>query len=274
MTVPLLRPGQTHDAVPKMKKALVPELLKLGERPFAALIRLDSKTYGSRAVNGVKRFQKHKRLGVDGIVGKDTWGALGFDEPVVDEGPQVLHGVPREEGVVAVDGNWVDALLAQETLAQRRAGRWNGVVYSGFRPPWYQKRLFDQAVAKYGSVEKARKWVAPPGKSHHGMKGGRGAVDVTLGGQLDGSSGRLVRPLSWEEWHVQLAGSREMPEDAEAEPDLTEPTSEELGASGITMDDVDEAIAVMLETVETSDAAGDYEDAEGGYDSQAPGKGG
>src|SRR6266540_3710265 len=136
MTLPLLRPGQTHNAVPKLKKALVPELLRLGERPIAALIRLDSKTYGSRAVNGVKRFQKHKRLGVD------TWGALGFDEPVVDEGPQVLHGVPREEGVVAVDGNWVDALLAQETLAQRRAGRWNGVVYSGFRPPWYQKRLF------------------------------------------------------------------------------------------------------------------------------------
>jgi D-alanyl-D-alanine carboxypeptidase len=142
-------------------------------------------------------------------------------------------------------------------------------VYSGFRPPWYQKRLFDQAVAKYGSVAKARKWVAPPGKSRHGRKGGQGAVDATLGGQLDGSSERLFRPMSWEEWHVQLAGTRDVPEDEEEEPDLTEPTPEELADSGITMDDVDEAIALLLEKVEIKDEAGEYEDADAGYAREA-----
>jgi LAS superfamily LD-carboxypeptidase LdcB len=38
---------------------------------------------------------------------------------------------------------------------------------SGYRSPERQAFLFDRAVRKYGSVEAARKWVAPPGKSMH-----------------------------------------------------------------------------------------------------------
>lgn len=277
MTLPILRPGQTHDAVRKLKQALVQGLQELDQGSVAGLIRLDTKTYGPRTVNGVKQFQTDKQLGVDGVVGEKTWRALGFDEEVVDVRPPVLHGVPWEEGVIALDGKWVDRPLAEELLAQRRAGSWTGTVNSGYRPPWYQARLFTAAVAKYGSEAAAGKWVAPPGKSRHGKKGGEGAVDVTNGAQLDGSSERLYRPMSWEDWHVQLTGSRAMPgeEEEESDVDVSPPPAAELEADGVTMDDIDETIAVMLEKL---DAQGEPPEGtvhiDNGYDPEATGQAG
>jgi murein L,D-transpeptidase YcbB/YkuD len=90
MTVPFLSPGQTDDAVPRMKKLLVPELVALNLNALAQKIAVESKTYGPTAVEGVKKFQAAKHLDVDGFVGKDTWGALGVDEPVTDPTP-VVH---------------------------------------------------------------------------------------------------------------------------------------------------------------------------------------
>ena len=90
MAVPILRPGDTNDAVPRMKRALVRELLKLGLRAVAEGVVLDSKTYGAAAVNAVEKFQARKHLQVNGIVGKDTWHALGVDEPVVDDAGRVV----------------------------------------------------------------------------------------------------------------------------------------------------------------------------------------
>jgi peptidoglycan hydrolase-like protein with peptidoglycan-binding domain len=90
MSVPILRPGDTDDAVPRMKRVLVRELLKLGLRPVAEPVDIDSKTYGAAAVTAVEKFQARKHLQVDGIVGKDTWRALGIDEPVVEEAGRVI----------------------------------------------------------------------------------------------------------------------------------------------------------------------------------------
>src|SRR5918912_1508442 len=84
MSVPILRPGDTNDEVPRMKRALVRELLKLGLRSVAEGVVVDSKTYGSAAVKAVEKFQARRHLEIDGIVGQDTWRALGIDEPVVD----------------------------------------------------------------------------------------------------------------------------------------------------------------------------------------------
>ena len=269
MAVPLLRPGQTHQAVPRLKRALVRELVELRLRPVAALIRLDSKTYGSAAVKGVRKFQERKHLGVDGVVGRDTWRALGIDEPVVDVRP-ILHGVPWEPGVVAIDENWVDEVLGKEILAQRKSGRWRGQILSGYRPAWYQKRLFDAAVIRYGSEAAARKWVAPPGKSRHGKKGGQGAVDVTpksTGAQLDGASAGLFRPMSWEPWHVQIQ-TREEPDEVDEEVDDSFPESAaaEFEESGVTLDDVDETIAVQLERLGTEEDEGAGEEVAGSAD--------
>ena len=51
-------------------------------------------------------------------------------------------------------------------------------VRSGYRSTATQERLWQNALQKYGSVSKARKFVAPPGRSSH-MTGS--AVDFDLG---------------------------------------------------------------------------------------------
>jgi murein L,D-transpeptidase YcbB/YkuD len=89
MSVPVLRPGDTDEAVPRMKHVLVRELLKLGLRPVAEGVDVDSKTYGSATVNGIEKLQARRHLRVDGVVDEDTWRALGIDDPVVDKAGSV-----------------------------------------------------------------------------------------------------------------------------------------------------------------------------------------
>jgi hypothetical protein len=87
--------------VPRLKKALVPELLALGLTPFAQKINVESTTYGPTAVAGVRKFQEAKQLKVDGCVGKNTWAALGVTEPVVG-GPQPQPAETLHNGQVIV----------------------------------------------------------------------------------------------------------------------------------------------------------------------------
>ena len=87
-------------------------------------------------------------------------------------------------------------LAAQAVAALQRAARAAGVpepllrVQSGFRDPAYQERLWQQALARYGSREEARKWVAPPGGSAH--QTGR-AVDFVLDVRISNSSRNVAR---------------------------------------------------------------------------------
>lgn len=93
-------------------------------------------------------------------------------------------------------------------------------ITSAYRSPQVQAQLYQQALAKYGSSQAARKWVAPPGKSQHnaGM-----AVDFAnaQGSLLRDAKSReaqwiaqnaarfgLSVPMSWEPWQVELAGAR------------------------------------------------------------------
>jgi D-alanyl-D-alanine carboxypeptidase len=271
MSVPVIRPGQTHPAVAKLKRAVVEALKKQNHDKLAGSINQRSRTYGRSAVHAVKVVQRGKQLKPDGVVGAHTWHALGVNEQVVDEHPPALNGIPYEPGLIAVDGRWVDKALGEQLLAQRKAGGWGGVVNSGYRPAWYQKRLWDAAVQKYGSESAASKWVARPGTSRHGKKGGNGAVDVSLGQQLDASTNRLYRPMSWEPWHVQLEGTRDMPEE---QPDTRgmDVSEAELEQQGVTMEDVDASIDDLLQQMdrpndEVSEA--DEEAADEGYDPEA-----
>ena len=270
MALPVLRPGQTHPAVVKLKKAVVAALLERNHNKVASVINPASRTYGRSAVQGVKVFQRDKQMKPDGVVGEHTWHALGFNEPVVDSQPPALNGIPFEPGLIAIDGRWVDKQLGTQVLAERKAGRWHGVINSGYRPPWYQKRLWDAAVKKYGSEQAASKWVARPGTSRHGRKGGQGAVDVSLGEQLDASSGLLFRPMNWEPWHVQLSGTREMPEEPEApEPRDLEITDADLEEHGVTIADVDASIDRLLQQMDRPNDEMDETDKESideGYD--------
>jgi hypothetical protein len=92
-------------------------------------------------------------------------------------------------------------------------------IYSGYRSPDHQKRLWDNALAKYGSPEAARKWVAPPGRSYHN-KGE--AVDLSYNGQSLRHAPKKVRdwvhanagkynlwfPMNHEPWHIEPKGTR------------------------------------------------------------------
>lgn len=92
-------------------------------------------------------------------------------------------------------------------------------ITSAYRSPELQAQLYERAIAKYGSPEAARKWVAPPGRSqhNHGL-----AVDFAVNGSLirdpNSPEARWIRenaaryglsvPMDWEPWQVELASSR------------------------------------------------------------------
>jgi len=85
-------------------------------------------------------------------------------------------------------------------------------ISSGYRSPQRQGELWQAALAKYGSEEAARKWVAPPGRSNHNH--GQ-AVDLKF---LDPRAQAWVHanakqyglhfPLSNENWHIEPIGAR------------------------------------------------------------------
>lgn len=94
-----------------------------------------------------------------------------------------------------------------QALIEASGGRiW---INSGYRSVERQQQLFDAAVAKYGSVEAARKWVAPPGKSNHnfGLAADLGG-DLALAHQLAPQFG-LIFPMSWEDWHIEPVWARQ-----------------------------------------------------------------
>jgi Lysozyme like domain/D-alanyl-D-alanine carboxypeptidase len=101
----------------------------------------------------------------------------------------------------------------------------NGRVFfvSGFRTEEHQAELFRAAVKKYGSEKAARKWVAPPGKSHHnhGMAADLGG-DLTLAHRLAPTFG-LKFPMPWEKWHIEPVEQAENADAQTTPPDGQQP---------------------------------------------------
>lgn len=81
-------------------------------------------------------------------------------------------------------------------------------IYSGYRSPEHQARLFADAVKKYGSEKAARKWVAPAGKSRHNHGGAadlRYDTDAARNWAQDNAQNYgLNFRMSWEPWHIEL----------------------------------------------------------------------
>jgi len=78
---------------------------------------------------------------------------------------------PPEDGAI---NPGLSRALGKAQIAAR-AAELDLQVTSGYRSAATQQRLYDQAIAKYGSPERARRWVLPPAESAH-VKGM--AVDV------------------------------------------------------------------------------------------------
>lgn len=85
-------------------------------------------------------------------------------------------------------------------------------ISSGFRSPQLQEKLWNDALAKYGSPAVARKWVAPPGRSQHGHGNAADLKYLKPAAQewVHANAGNygLAFPLSNEPWHIELASAR------------------------------------------------------------------
>lgn len=99
------------------------------------------------------------------------------------------------------------AQMLQDAPADVKLG-----INSGYRSPETQKRLWEEALAKYGSEAEARKWVAPPGKSQHNHGNAADLDFMSPAAQewVHANAERygLAFPLSNEDWHIELAGAR------------------------------------------------------------------
>ncbi len=156
-----------------------------------------------------------KVLGQAGASTGRTMGQAGpsaaraFLLSVTNKGEDSIDGM--QEGF----GNKVAALLqAAPSGIREKLG-----IYSGARSNERQAELFNAAVAKYGSVAEARKWVAPPGNSQHN-KGL--AADLSYNGHSlkdappevvnwlhqNAASFGLKFPLGNENWHIEDADTR------------------------------------------------------------------
>jgi len=129
-------------------------------------------------------------------------GALGEADGAVPHGTTVFDdAVP---GVAKLDPALLGALRRAASAAAV-----NGVKFyvdSGWRSPQYQEQLLRDAVSKYGSAEKAARWVATPDKSPH-VKGD--AVDIGPSGATawlseHGAAYALCQIYSNEPWHYEL----------------------------------------------------------------------
>jgi hypothetical protein len=144
-------------------------------------------------------------------------------EPIVHRPQDVRHGdtaaLGEADGVVPDDVTVFDgeypavaklapALLRALRQAASDAAADGVVLYvdSGWRSPEYQEELLDQAIAKYGSEEKAAQWVATPSTSAHvsGNAVDIGHLDATSWLSKHGARYGLCQIYGNEPWHYEL----------------------------------------------------------------------
>ena len=109
MSVPFLRPGQTDAAVPRMKKALVRELMRSVKRRSHR--RSTSNPHSTARPRSAVYGSSRRRSGSTSTVtvGKDTWAALGVHEPVV--------GIPRKDPKRVMAAATTDFSTKEATIA-------------------------------------------------------------------------------------------------------------------------------------------------------------
>lgn len=144
-----------------------------------------------------------------------------------------------------------DFSSALENLIAASGGRiW---IASGDRDTELQRRLWEDKLAEYGlppdidpddpRAADARNYVAPPGHSNHekGLAADL-AGDLALAHQLAGQFG-LYFPMPWEEWHIEIMGSRD-----EAQDGYTTPPAKyaSTGQSSSSLPDYNAILASMM----------------------------
>lgn len=137
----------------------------------------------------------------------------------MDWTPYLVGGATRPDAMTNLDPAFATSLAAmfQAAPPEIREGL---RITSAYRSPEVQARLWEQAVAKYGSPEAARKWVAPPGHSQHNRGTAVDFADASGSLLRDANSPQaqwlaqnaanfgLAVPMSWEPWQIEPAGAR------------------------------------------------------------------
>ncbi len=144
----------------------------------------------------------------EGVINRENMAT----NPTIDLSLFAEGGATREDSFSGMNSDFRGALEAM--FASAPAHIREGLrVFSGYRSPELQEKLWNDALAKYGSVEEARKWVAPPGNSQHNHGH---AADLRFASDevrqwIHDNAGEfgLSFPLSNENWHIELATARE-----------------------------------------------------------------
>jgi hypothetical protein len=129
-------------------------------------------------------------------------GRLGEAGGAVPNGTTVFDDeVP---GVAKLDPGLLGAL--RRAVADAAYDGVEFVVDSGWRSPAYQEQLLREAVSKYGSEEKAARWVATPTASPHvsGDAVDIGPANATPWLSAHGAAYGLCQIYDNEPWHYEL----------------------------------------------------------------------
>jgi D-alanyl-D-alanine carboxypeptidase len=106
--------------------------------------------------------------------------------------------------LAGLDPRLLDAL--QRASADAADDDVSVVVNSGWRSAAYQQQLLDEAVARYGTLEEAARWVATPATSAHvqGDAVDVGSWDATAWFSEHGADYDLCQIYANETWHFEL----------------------------------------------------------------------
>ncbi|MFJ6385138.1 M15 family metallopeptidase [Kitasatospora sp. NPDC092039] len=131
-------------------------------------------------------------------------GAGGEADGEIPDGRTLRPSDTEAPAVRNLDGPLREAL--QRAADDARAQGIEMTVTSGWRSKAYQQRLLDRAVSRYGSVEKARRFVNTPEKSAHvtGKAVDVGPTDADYWLIQHGARYGLCQVYANEVWHFEL----------------------------------------------------------------------
>jgi LAS superfamily LD-carboxypeptidase LdcB len=174
-------------------------------------------THGAPARATTRRIRA-RRIRVAGLLAviAAIGAALGYGLPASSSSPSTAasprelrpgdHRGAREEppGIANLDPALLGALRRAATDAAHEGLEL--VVDSGWRSPQHQERLLHEAVATYGSVEEAARWVATPETSAHvsGDAVDVGPADARAWLSEHGAGHGLCQVYGNEPWHFEL----------------------------------------------------------------------
>lgn len=128
-----------------------------------------------------------------------------------DWNPYLTGGGTRPDAISGLDANFNSSLARMFASAPPEI-RSQLRIKSAYRSTDRQQELWDAAVAKYGSPEAARKWVAPPGKSQHNHGNAADLEYLSPAAKewmhANAQQYGLHFPMAHEPWHIEPVGAR------------------------------------------------------------------